>query len=172
MTCHSGTVCGVLKCMTTTDDPGPPKTAASPERQLLARLFAAVENGDVDAYLQETYHPEVTIHESPVLPYGGDYHGLAGVLRHAVCFTATWGPYRSATEQDLGADICAVPGHGYVRWVLTLSGRRFPFISHYRFNEGLIVESTMYPFDPTALLLWWQELRSKAFGTAPAQSPK
>lgn len=148
--------------MTTADDPGPSAVPASHEQQVLARLFGAVQNADIDAYLQETYHAEVTIHESPALPYGGDYHGLAGVLRHAVCFTATWGPYRSATEQDLSADISAVPGHGYVRWALALSGRRFAFISHYRFAEGLIVESTMYPFDPTALILWWQQLRSKA----------
>jgi ketosteroid isomerase-like protein len=51
--------------------------------EAVKRLFAAVRQGD-QAGVLEAYHPEVVIHESPSLPYGGDYHGHAEALRHLI----------------------------------------------------------------------------------------
>ena len=77
-------------------EPPPESTSTSPEqvRHVIDRLFRAVEEVDPVAYLDATYHPQITIHESPSLPYGGDYHGPDGVLAHAEAFLATWAPYR------------------------------------------------------------------------------
>lgn len=127
-------------------------------RAVVARLFRAVEQLDAEAYLDRTYHPDVTIHEAASLPYGGDHHGHEGVVAHAEAFLRTWGAHRSPGEQSLDPTIDAVHDHAFVRWTLKVGGRSFPAMSHYRFRAGLIVESRMYHVDTSALVAWWREL--------------
>jgi hypothetical protein len=54
------------------------------ERTLHRLFVAGVTARDPEAYFDRTYHPDVTIHEAPTLPYGGDYHALEGRLRPGV----------------------------------------------------------------------------------------
>lgn len=135
-------------------------TDATQVRQLTERLFRAVEDQDAIEYLDATYDPNVTIHESPSLPYGGDYRGLEGVLAHAEGYLSTWGPHQDHDDRAMNAQIYAAPDHAFVHWTLRLGGRDFPFISHYRFQRRRIIESWMFPFDAPALLDWWQHLRT------------
>lgn len=125
---------------------------------MVGRIFRAVEEVDASNYLDRTYHPEILIRECPTLPYGGDYEGPEGVLRHARAFLETWGPHQGPGDRAMHPKIDAVPDHAYVRWSLGVAQRRFDFISHYGFRDGLIVESRMFPFDGAGLVAWWRAL--------------
>jgi uncharacterized protein len=131
-------------------------------REVISRIFRAVEEVDADAYFDRTYHDDVVIHEAPSLPYGGDYHGLEGAADHAQAFMAAWAPFRRPSDQAMNYVIDAVPDHAYVRWTLQVAGRSFPFLSHYGFRDGLIVESRMFPFDAAGVAAWWTELDREA----------
>jgi uncharacterized protein len=134
-------------------------TSADQVRSTVARLLRAVEEHDADGYLDATYHPDVAIHEAPALPYGGIYRGHDGVARHAAAFLETWSPHQMRADRSLQAQIDAATDYAYVRWSLGLAGRRFDVVSHYRFRDGLICESRMFPFDVVGLLGWWMTLR-------------
>jgi hypothetical protein len=84
-------------------------------RDVVSRLFRAVEEVDLAGYLKDTYHRDIVIHEAACLPYGGDYHGLTGAVEHARAFLATWSPYRLPGEEAMDAVIDALPDHAYVR---------------------------------------------------------
>ena len=129
-------------------------------REVVARIFRAVEQNDAEAYFDRTYHRDVVIHEAPSLPYGGDYRGLDGAAQHAEAFTTAWGPHRRPSDQAMDYVIDAVPDNAFVRWTLRIAGRSFPFVSHYRFADGLVVESRMFPFDAAAVAAWWNELET------------
>ncbi len=137
-------------------------TDAAYVRQLTERLFKAVEDQDAIGYLDATYDPGVTIHESPCLPYGGDYQGIEGVLAHAQAYLSTWGPHQDHGDRAMNAQIYAAPDHAFVHWTLNIAGRGFLFLSHYRFRHRRIVESWMFPFDAHALLDWWHRLKAGA----------
>jgi uncharacterized protein len=122
------------------------------------RLFVeGVTARDPEAYFDRTYHPDVTIHEAPSLPYGGDYRGLEGAAEHALAFTHTWDRLQSTEQRDLTPRIVATDSEAFVIW--TLRGqqskdtliRDFPALSHYQFHEGRVIESRMYLFDSAAV---------------------
>jgi hypothetical protein len=57
--------------------------STSSNRATLQNMFAAIAGGDPTAIgeaMQGVFDPAVVIHESEGLPYGGDYHGLAGLF--------------------------------------------------------------------------------------------
>lgn len=56
---------------------------------VVKRLFEAVRRRDQTALL-DAYHPEVSIHEAPSLPYGGDFHGHSGAIAHVQGFYRAW----------------------------------------------------------------------------------
>ncbi|HKX17259.1 MAG TPA: nuclear transport factor 2 family protein [bacterium] len=55
----------------------------------MKRLFEAVRRRD-QAALLDAYHPQVSIHEAPSLPYGGTFHGHSGAIEHVQRFYRTW----------------------------------------------------------------------------------
>ncbi len=124
--------------------------------EAVKRLFAAVRQGD-QAGVLEAYHPEVVIHESPSLPYGGDYHGHAEALRHLNGYYRTWGPLRPGAGQP-GTPIFLETTEDavVVLWqeeaVAPGSGRRIvlPALGVYRVRDGKVIESRM--FQDTAVI--------------------
>jgi uncharacterized protein len=139
-------------------------TPAADVLDVVTRLFRAVEKVDATAYFDRTYRTDVVIAEAPALPYGGTYRGIDGAVEHAVAFMDTWAPHRRPGDASMDAAIDAVPGHAYVRWTLRVAGRGFPFLSHYRFRDGLVAEARMYPFEADGLVAWWAELRAASTG--------
>jgi len=138
--------------------PRPGEPGREKVEQTIHRLFVAgVTARDPEAYFHRTYHPSVTIHEAPSLPYGGDYHGLEGAAEHALAFTRTWDGLQSAEQRDMTPRIVAADSEAFVIW--TLRGQRpndaavteFPALSHYQFQEGRVIESRMYLFDSAAV---------------------
>ena len=122
------------------------------------RLFVdGVSARDAEAYFDRTYHDDICIHEAPSLPYGGDYHGLEGVARHAIGFTRTWDRWQTGEQRQLGPRIIATDTEAIVLWTLRAqqpgdpAESTFPAISHYRFHDGRVVESRMFLYDTTAV---------------------
>lgn len=120
------------------------------------KLFEAVARRDAGAYFA-AYHPDILIREPPSLPYGGDYRGLEGVLRHAERFRATWDRYQSEDSRELEPEFLAVGDRVVVLWRFRARGLNgesidLPAVSIYRLQDGKIIESRMYHFDTAALV--------------------
>jgi uncharacterized protein len=138
------------------------QAASQHVQSLLERLFTSVERRDPSVYFEDTYHPEVLIHEAASLPYGGTYRGLDGAARHALAFLRTWDALQPGDARRLRHRIHVDSDRAFVTWSLTTvdpatgQERSLPAISYYRFENGLIIESWMHHFD-TATLLGWLE---------------
>jgi ketosteroid isomerase-like protein len=120
------------------------------------KLFEAVARRDAGAYFG-AFHPDILISEAPSLPYGGDYRGLEGALRHAERFRATWDRYQSEDSRELELEFLAVDNRVVVLWRLRAraangQGIDLPVVSIYRLQDGKIIESRMFPFDTAALV--------------------
>src|SRR5262249_54739765 len=64
------------------------RSEADLNKQVVETLFAAVERRDKS--VADAYAKNVRIHEAHSLPYGGEYDGPEGALRHGMGFRATW----------------------------------------------------------------------------------
>jgi uncharacterized protein len=120
------------------------------------KLFEAAAHRDAGAYFG-AYHPEIVISEAPSLPYGGDYRGLEGALRHAERFRATWDRYQPEDSRELKPEFFAVGDRVILLWRLRAraangEGINLPVVSIYRLQDGKIIESRMFPFDTAALV--------------------
>lgn len=125
--------------------------------QTVRRFFQAVERRDLPAML-ECYHPEVEIHESDDLPYGGVYRGHDGARAHALAFMDTWGRFQAHHAPSLNARFQDGPD-GTVTAVffhratdpstgLELTGDE---VGVYELRGGQIVRSQMFHFNQGAL---------------------
>lgn len=120
------------------------------------RLFEAVACRDAAGYFS-AYHPEIVISEAPSLPYGGDYRGQEGAMRHAQRIGSTWDRHQPEASRDLEPEVLAVGDRVVVLWRFRAQGQGgqsidLPAVSVYRLREGKIIESRMFHFDTTALL--------------------
>jgi hypothetical protein len=129
------------------------------------RLFEAVENRNPQG-VAAIYHEHIVINEAPSLPYGGEYHGYEGALRHGQGFRATWDRFQSSKARGLEPRFVAQGDHVAVLWRHKAenyeTGERIdlPAAGVYRFVDGKVVDSRMFHFDIAALL--------KFLGNAPA----
>lgn len=119
-------------------------------------LFEAAARRDAGVYFG-AYHPDILISEAPSLPYGGDYRGLEGVLRHAEKFRATWDRYQPEDSRELKPEFLAIGNRVVVLWRLRAraangEGIDLPVVSIYRLQDGKIIESRMFPFDTAGLV--------------------
>ena len=130
------------------------------------RMFEAVRNRDPQRLLA-IYHRRIVIHEAPSLPYGGEYHGHEGAIRHAQGFLATWDRFQPPDARDLEPSFVAQGDHVTVQWRHRAENREtgeridLPAVSVYRFVDGMVVDSRMFHFDIAALLRF---LNAKAPG--------
>ena len=120
------------------------------------KLFEAVARRDPQEYFA-AYHPDILINEAPSLPYGGNYKGLEGVLRHAERFRATWDHYQPEGRRELEPEFLAAGDRVIVLWRLRAQGANgdsvdLPAVSIYRLQDDKIIESRMYHFDTAALV--------------------
>ena len=118
--------------------------------ETVKRLFAAVRQRD-QAGVLEAYHPEVVIHESPSLPYGGDFHGHEEALRHITGYYRTWDPLRPGVRQPqtpsfLETTLDSVVVLWQEEAITAGSGRRIvlPALGVYQVRDGKVIESRMF----------------------------
>jgi uncharacterized protein YciI/ketosteroid isomerase-like protein len=120
-------------------------------------LFEAVDRRDGDA-VRAAYSENITIHEAASLPYGGDYRGPEGALRHGLGFRATWDRFQPHGARGLDPRILADGDHVIVLWHHNIenpeTGDRLdlPAVSVYRMETTKIIDSRMFHFDTAALL--------------------
>jgi len=120
-------------------------------------LFQAVEHRNREQVMA-IYAENIVINEAPSLPYGGEYRGLEGGLRHGMGFRAAWDAFQGGKMRGLEPRFIAQDDHVVVVWhhkaENSQTGQRInlPAVSVYRFVDGKIVESRMFHFDTAALL--------------------
>src|SRR5262249_28660515 len=68
---------------------GAARSQVRSNKRAVRALFEAVDHRDGEG-VRAGYDENITIHEAASLPYGGDYRGLEGALRHGQGFRATW----------------------------------------------------------------------------------
>jgi uncharacterized protein YciI/ketosteroid isomerase-like protein len=122
-------------------------------------LFAAVDRRDGEG-VRRAYAEDIAIHEAASLPYGGDYRGLEGALRHGQGFRAAWDRFQQQQTRGLDPWIVADSDHVVVLWQHKVenseTGDRLelPAVSVYRMENAKIADSRMFHFDTAALLLF------------------
>lgn len=133
--------------------------------ETIRNLFRGVEERDLEAYLA-VGHPEVVIREPGSLPYGGEYHGLEGLKRHAAGWMRTWAPLQPEDERKLDADFIDAGDHVIARWRLrarTPAGDGMldmPMVGIYRLRDGKLVEAQMFYSDTAEVLRFLEVARN------------
>ncbi len=129
--------------------------AAERNAQVVLRLFEAVERRDREALLR-AYDEAIAIHEAPSLPYGGDYVGVDGALRHASGYRSVWDRLQGANDRPLDPEVIAQGERVAVVWHQRARDRAsnalldMPVVSVYRMKDGRIVDARMFHFDAAA----------------------
>jgi ketosteroid isomerase-like protein/uncharacterized protein YciI len=132
-------------------------TRASANKRAVKALFEAVDRRDREG-VRAVYDENITIHEAASLPYGGDYHGLEGALRHGQGFRAAWDRFQPQEARGLDPQIVADGDHVVVLWrhrvenAETGDRLELPVVSVYRMENARIADSRMFHFDTAALL--------------------
>ena len=130
---------------------------ASANKGAVKALFEAVDRRDGEG-VRAAYAENIAIHEAASLPYGGDYHGLDGALRHSQGFRAAWDLFQPDEARGLDPQIVADADHVVVLWRHQVenaeTGDRLdlPAVSVYRMENAKIADSRMFYFDTAALL--------------------
>lgn len=122
--------------------------------EIVRRLFEAVERRDLAGVLA-AYDPEIVIREAASLPYGGEYRGHEGAVKHGEGYVAAWGALQTAAEQKLSPTFLDAGDSVVVLWRQRAAKDEQKFdsaaASVYRLSDGKIVESEM--FQDTAAVL-------------------
>ena len=125
--------------------------------QAARRLFEAVEHRSREGVVA-IYDQNIIINEAPSLPYGGEFLGHEGALRHGQGFRAAWDRFQPSKTRGLEPRFIAQGDHVAVLWRHRAenheTGERLdlPASGFYRFLDGKIVDSRMFHFDIAALL--------------------
>jgi len=118
---------------------------------VVREMYRAFERADVGRSL-ELCAPEVTVHQSPAVPWGGDYTGRDGVVRF---LTALGGALdsRPETERLFADGDGRVVQVGRTRGTVRRTGRRFDVAETHVWTvrDGLVVRFEAY-IDVPAML--------------------
>jgi uncharacterized protein len=131
-------------------------------------LFQAVEHRNRDG-VAAIYDKNIVINEAPSLPYGGEYRGHEGAVRHGLGYRAAWDRFQRSSARGLEPQFIAQGDHVVVLWHQKAendeTGEKIdlPAVSVYRFVDGRIVDSRMFHFDTASLLQF--------LGREPAAQP-
>ena len=123
---------------------------------VVRRLFDGVERRDLAAFA-DAFDETAVVREAPSLPYGGTYHGVDGLGRHAAGYRSAWDPVQDAEARRLAPEFMPYGDRVVVLWRQrgrdASSGERFdmPAVSIYRLRDARIVESRMFHFDAGAV---------------------
>lgn len=115
--------------------------------EIIKGLFEAVEKRDPAGVLG-VYDENIEIREAASLPYGSEFRGLDGALRHAQGYRKTWDNLQSSAERTLDADFLDAGDYVIVLWRQKAAGGERKFDSSaasvYKLRNGKIVESKMF----------------------------
>jgi ketosteroid isomerase-like protein len=120
-------------------------------------LFRAVEHRDGPGVMA-IYDRDIVINEAGSLPYGGQYRGQEGAIRHGQGFRAAWNRFQRESTRGLEPEFIAQGDRVVVLWRhkarsdSTGAHINAPAVGIYRFRDGKIFDSRMFHFDTAALL--------------------
>ena len=101
------------------------------------------------------YDENIVIREATSLPYGGEYQGLEGALKHAQGYRKVWDNRQTSAEQKLSPTFLDAGDYVIVLWRQRAASGKRKFDSSaasvYKLSGGKIVESEM--FQDTAAVL-------------------
>jgi len=114
-------------------------------KQVVERFYASL--ADIEA-LKRLLHPQIRLIEAPSLPYGGDFHGIEGLLQVLNSLFASWKDCAVEMKQVVADGDTAV-GLIEIRGVGAKSGIPFEMsvAEVFRVRDGLIVEIKPFYFD-------------------------
>ena len=141
-------------------------------KRAVEALFEAVDRRDSEG-VRASYDENITIHEAASLPYGGDYRGLDGILRHGQGFRAAWDRFQPCEARGLDPRIIADGDHVVVLWRHKVenpdSGDRLdlPAVSIYRMENEKVADSRMFHLDTAALLRFLERNAERPASQAP-----
>jgi ketosteroid isomerase-like protein len=124
--------------------------------EVVSRLFRAIEQRDGVAALA-AWDDEAVISEPSFLPYGGQYRGRQGVVRHAERWLETWDRLQGENERPLRAVFLDADDHVVAVWRLratredgnVLAAR---VVGVYRVSDGKIDAAQMFYSDRAAIV--------------------
>ena len=104
------------------------------------------------APLAPFFAPDVVLHQAEALPYGGTWHGHAGMERFFVAMSAAWESF-AMLEQEFHAAGDVVVVRTRVRARARPTGREleFPILQTVRVAEGRIAEVWPFYWDTAAI---------------------
>jgi ketosteroid isomerase-like protein len=132
--------------------------------ETIRRLFRGVEERDLEAYIAAG-HPETVIREPGSLLYGGEYHGLEGMRRHAARWMRTWAALQPGDERRLDAAFIDAGDHVVARWRLRARAPDgdetldVPMVGIYELRDGKLVGAQMFYSDTTEVLRFLEGAR-------------
>jgi uncharacterized protein YciI/ketosteroid isomerase-like protein len=141
-------------------------------KRAVEALFAAVDRSDGEG-VRAAYDDNVAIHEAASLPYGGDYRGREGALRHGHGFRAAWKRFQPHDTRGLDPLIIADCDYAAVLWRHRLenaeTGERLdlPAVSVYRMENAKVADSRMFHFDTAALLRFLERNAERSGAQVP-----
>src|SRR5215813_692400 len=154
------------------EDMGAALSQVRSNKRAVRALFEAVDHRDGEG-VRAGYDENITIHEAASLPYGGDYRGLDGILRHGLGFRAAWDRFQPYEARGLDPRIIADGDHVVVLWRHKVenpdSGDRLdlPGVSIYRMENEKVADSRMFHFDTAALLRFLERNAERPASQAP-----
>lgn len=129
----------------------------SVNEEIALATIRAVETRDLET-LHTLYHPDVTFHWQPGLPYSGDFSG-AGMAEMTAIFSGLWGPLQpdDATRRmdprvvASNDDLVVIE---YMWRARRPDGTRFETetLAKYRIADGRLIEARMFYYDLTGLI--------------------
>jgi ketosteroid isomerase-like protein len=132
--------------------------------QVVMRTLDAVEARRFEE-LSELYHPEISFHWQPGLPYGGDFAGRS-VATMTEAFRTAWEPLQPDAEtRRMDAKIVAADGNhviaSYLWRGLDSLGRRFETetLAHYQVADGRLRDARMFYYDHAGVIAFLEAAR-------------
>lgn len=137
----------------------------SSNAQVVLHALDALEMRQLDE-LQKLYHPSITFHWPPGLPYSGNFSG-AGVQRMSEMFAATWTDLQpDAACRRMDPEIIAEDGNivvvSYTWRGIDRQGRRFETetLAKYEVVGGQLLDAQMFHFDLVGLIAFLENSRA------------
>ena len=122
---------------------------AEKNRQMLETMYACMLSGDLAGVL-EGVSDDVITHQSPVLPYGGVYHGkqaLASLLAETI-FPLIDGAMIKMTAPLMAADDRVIASFTVPA---RRTGKDLVLLEQSTLRNGKVVELRVYYFDPSLM---------------------
>lgn len=99
------------------------------------------------------FAPDVVLHQAETLPYGGTWHGHAGMTRFFLAMSRTWGSFDMEEQEFLTTGETAVV-LTQVRARARATGRElaFPILQTVNVKDGRIAEVRPFYWDTAAIV--------------------